>query len=148
MARLPEESRVPAAFALLVVGTLIFAAAHGSFWQRKHDMAPVAAAVILVLLGLLLQRRRFAWWVFVAFSGIGLVSWVVNLSSQQITGAWIVGGLLGLLELGAARRAADASVRPTPRATSPASGLEAARLVQRRRYITWRPTRPSRGWLN
>jgi hypothetical protein len=100
MARLPEESRVPAAFALLVVGTLIFAAAHGSFWQRKHDMAPVAAALILVVLGLLLQRRRFAWWVFVAFSRIGLVSWVVNLSNQRITGVWIVGGLVGLLELG------------------------------------------------
>ncbi len=91
---------MPVAFAVLVVGTLIFAAAHGSVWQREHDMAPVAAALILVVLGLLLQRQRFAWWVFVAFSGIGLVSWVVNLSNQQITGAWIVGGLLGLLELG------------------------------------------------
>jgi hypothetical protein len=100
VARLPEEWRVPGAFALLVVGTLIFGASHASFWQRAHDTAPVAAALILVLLGLLLLRRRFAWWVFVVFSGIGLVSWAAHLSNHEITGGWVVGLLLGLLEFG------------------------------------------------
>jgi hypothetical protein len=100
VARLPEEWRVPAAFGLLVIGTLIFEAAHASFWQREHDMAPIVAALILSLLGLLLRRRRFAWWVFVAFAGIGLVSLVAHLSTQEITGAWVLGGLLGLVEFG------------------------------------------------
>lgn len=100
MARLPAEWRVPAAFALLAVGTLIFDASHAWFWQHAHDTAPVAAALILVLLGLLLLRRRFAWWVFVVFSGIGLVSWLSHVSSHEMTSAWIVGGLLGLVEFG------------------------------------------------
>jgi hypothetical protein len=100
VARLPEERRVPAAFALLAVGTLIFDASHEWFWQHVYDTAPVAGALILVLLGLLLLRRRFAWWVFVAFSGIGLVSWLAHVSDHAISSAWVVGGLLGLVEFG------------------------------------------------
>src|SRR5579862_45011 len=99
MGRLPKEWRVPAAFALLSVGTLVYDAAHAWFWQRAHDVAPVAAAMILVLVGLLLLRRsRFAWWVFVVFAGGGLMTWVAHLRS--LTAGWIVGGLLGLVEFG------------------------------------------------
>jgi hypothetical protein len=98
--RIPEEWRVPAAFALLVVGTLIFDAAHPSFWQRAHDTAPVAAALLLLLLGLLLRRRRFAWWVFVAFSGIGLVTWLVHVVGHGASTGWVVGGVVGLVEFG------------------------------------------------
>lgn len=100
VARIPEEWRVPAAFALLAVGSLIFDASHAWFWQHAHDYAPVAGAVILVLLGLLLLRRRFAWWIWVAISGIGLVSWLAHVSSHEITTAWVVGGLVGLVEFG------------------------------------------------
>ena len=85
---------------MLAIGTLIFDASHAWFWQHAHDTAPVAAALILVLLGLLLLRRRFAWWVFVAFSGIGLVSWLTHVSSHEITAGWLAGGLLGLVEFG------------------------------------------------
>lgn len=98
--RLSEEWRVPAAFALLVVGTLIFDAAHSWFWQRAHDTAPVAALLLLLLLVLLLRRSRFAWWVFVAFSGIGLVTWVVHVSGHGASIGWVVGGLVGLVEFG------------------------------------------------
>ena len=98
--RLPEEWSVPAVFALLVVGTLIFDAAHSTFWQRTHDTAPVAAALILLLLVLLLRRRRYAWWVFVAFSGIGLVTWIVHVSGHGVGTGWVVGGLVGLAEFG------------------------------------------------
>jgi len=98
--RVPEEWRVPAAFALLCVGTMIYDAAHASFWQRAHDTAPVAALFILLLLGLLLRRRRFAWWVFVVFSCIGLVTWVAHVSGRQLSTGWVVGGLFGLVEFG------------------------------------------------
>jgi hypothetical protein len=96
--RLPEEWRVPVVFALLSVGTLIYDAAHAWFWQRAHDTAPAAALVILLLLALLLRRHRFAWWVFLVFSGTGLVTWVAHASTGQISSGWIVGGVLGVVE--------------------------------------------------
>jgi hypothetical protein len=98
--RLPKGRRVPAAFALLIVGTLAYDAEHASFWQGAHDTAPVAAVVLLVLLGLLMLRLRVAWWVFVIFSGVGLVTWVAHISLHEITTGWVVGGLLGLVEFG------------------------------------------------
>src|SRR3954467_6048692 len=92
--RLPEEWRVPTAFVLLSVGTLFYEAAHGWFWQRAHDTAPVAGAIILLLLALLLRRHRFAWWVFVLVSGSGLVTWVQHAFGNQISTGWVVGGVL------------------------------------------------------
>ena len=97
--RLPEEWRAPAAFAALCLGSLIYEAIHRSFWQRAHDTAPVAALLILALLVLLLRGSRFAWWVFTAFTGLGLVTWIVGMPNHADT-AWIVGGLVGLVEFG------------------------------------------------
>jgi len=98
--RLPEEWRVPVAFVVLSVGTLIYDAAHAWFWQRAHNMAPAAALLILLLLGFLLLRWRFAWWVFVVFSGAGLVTWVAEAPTHEVSSGWVVGGLLGLVEFG------------------------------------------------
>lgn len=98
--RLSAEWRVPAAFALLSVGTLVYEAAHAWFWQRAHDTAPVAGGLILLLLALLLLRRRFAWWVFVVFSGVGLVTWVAHITGHQMSTGWLVGGFIGLVEFG------------------------------------------------
>jgi hypothetical protein len=105
--RLPKGRRVPAAFALLIVGTLAYDAEHASFWQGAHDTAPVAAVVLLVLLGLLMLRLRVAWWVFVIFSGVGLVTWVAHKMGRRwpsrrdrVRPAHVV---------------ADASLRPAPR---------------------------------
>ena len=95
-----DEWRVPAAFALISLGTLIYDAAQPWFWQRAHATAPVAGALLLFLLSLLMRRRRFAWWVFVVFSGIGLVTWVAHVSGHQMSTGWVVGGLLGLVEFG------------------------------------------------
>jgi hypothetical protein len=100
MLRPSEEWRVPAAFALLSVGTLAYDALHAWFWQRAHDTAPVAAALILILLGLLLRRSRLAWWVFVVFAGIGLVTWVAHVSAHWTSTGWVVGGVVGLIEFG------------------------------------------------
>jgi hypothetical protein len=70
---------VPAVFALMSVGSLLFDAVHRWFWQQAHDTAPVAGALILLL------RRRLTWWVFVVFSGLGLVTWVVHVFGHDIT---------------------------------------------------------------
>jgi hypothetical protein len=98
--RLPEEWRVPAGFAALSVGVLIYDAAHASFWQRAHDTAPMAAMLVLLLVGLLLRRSRFAWWVFALFSGIGLVTWPIHAASHPVSAAWIVGALVGVVQFG------------------------------------------------
>lgn len=99
--RLPAEWRVPVAFALLVTGGLVYSASHAWFWQRKHDMAWIAGPLLLVLLvGLLLRRSRIAWWLFVVFSGIGLVTWILQDVGGQVSTGWVVGGLVGLIEFG------------------------------------------------
>jgi hypothetical protein len=100
MSRMSEEWRVPAAFALISVGTLVYDAAHAWFWQRAHDAAPVAAVFILILVGLLLRRSRVAWWVFVSFAGLGLVTWVTHISGRSLSVGWVVGDVLGVIEFG------------------------------------------------
>jgi hypothetical protein len=92
---------VPAAFAVLSLGALIYASAHSQFWQRAHDMAPAAAFLILILLGLLLLRRsRFAWWVFTVMLGAALVTWCVAVPRNGATSGSIVGGFIGLAQFG------------------------------------------------
>jgi hypothetical protein len=99
--RLPDEWRVPAAFAALTVGTLLYNAAHTWFWQRAHEMAWLAAPTLLLLLCLLLLRRsRVAWWIFVSFGVVGLVSWPIEAARHHVTAGWILGALVGSLELG------------------------------------------------
>jgi hypothetical protein len=97
--RVPEESHVPAVFALLWVGALVYDAAHGWFWQRSHNTAPIGAVAILLLVALLLRRSRFAWWVFLSFGVIGLVTWPLHAASHHVTVGWIVGGLVGVGQL-------------------------------------------------
>jgi hypothetical protein len=63
---------VAVAFALIVVGGLIFDAAHRWFWTRSHDVALVAALLLLLLVVASLCRHRFAWWIFVIASVTGL----------------------------------------------------------------------------
>jgi hypothetical protein len=97
---LSREWRVPAAFAVLSVCVLIYDAAHAWFWQRAHDTAPVAALLILLLVGLLLRRSRVAWWVFVLSGVIGLVSWPIHMATHRVSAAWVIGALVGVLQLG------------------------------------------------
>lgn len=86
-------------FALTVVGTLIFAAAHEWFWQRAHDTAPVAALLVLALVGLLLRGHRFAWWIFVLAGTTGVPWWVAHGVTKHVTAGFVVGLVLGLVEL-------------------------------------------------
>jgi hypothetical protein len=85
---------------VLVIGSLIYSASHAWFWQRAHDMAWVSAPLLLILVGLLLRRSRIAWWVFVSFGGIGLVTGILQDVGQPVSAEWVVGGLLGLIEFG------------------------------------------------
>lgn len=91
---------MPAAFGLLIVGSLIYDAAHAAFWSRAHNTAPFAGIVILILLALLLRRHRFAWWVFVVVSALGFVTWMTHALSHGAGTGWIVGGLLGVVQFG------------------------------------------------
>ncbi len=94
------ERRVPTAFAFLVLASLVYSASHSWFWQRAHDMAWLAGPLLMILVWLLLRRSRVAWCVFFAFSAGGLVSDIIQVSGHRATAAWIVGGVIGLIELG------------------------------------------------
>ena len=95
-----DDWRVPAAFSALSVCVLIYDASHAWFWQRAHDTAPVAAVLILLLVALLLRRSRVAWWVFVLFGVIGLVSWPIHMATHHVSAAWVLGALVGVFQLG------------------------------------------------
>src|SRR3954451_12413356 len=84
-----NERRVPAAFALLVVAGLVFAASHAWFWQRAHEMAWLAGPLLLLLVWLLLRRSRVAWWVFFSFAAVGLASDIVQASRHHVSAAFI-----------------------------------------------------------
>lgn len=104
MSRIPTEWRIPLAFAVLSLGSLIYSAAHAWFWQRAHDMAWLATPLLLLLLALLLWRRsRAAWWILVAFSVIGLASDLAYISTRPRLGMgvhWVIAAAIGLVEFG------------------------------------------------
>jgi hypothetical protein len=86
-------------FALVVLGTVIFDAARASFWQRRHDMAPVAALLLLLLAVALLRRHRWAWWIFLLVGFAGVPSWVAYHILRHLTLGSMIGLIVGLLEL-------------------------------------------------
>jgi len=97
---LGNRDRVVAAiFALSVVGTLIFDAAHAWFWQRAHDTAPVAAVLVLALVAALLRRHRFAWWIFLIAGVAGVPSWIVHGVSKGVGAGFLFGLVLGVVQL-------------------------------------------------
>ncbi len=98
--RLPEEWRVPAVYAAIGVGGLLYDAAHGWFWQGSHDSAPMAAAFLLLLLVLLLRRKRFAWWVLVVVSAFGLLTSPLQFARGPVSRGAVAGYVLGLIEFG------------------------------------------------
>lgn len=104
MARVQAEWRIPLAFAVLMLGSLVYSAAHAWFWQRAHDVAWLAALLFLVLLGLLLWRRsRVAWWILVVLGVVGFVSEFGYISTTPSLGVgvhWVTGAVVGLAEFG------------------------------------------------
>lgn len=83
-----------------MLGSLVYSASHAWFWQRAHDVAWLAGPLALILVALLLRRSRVAWWVWVVVTAGGLVTWFLRNPGQSVSTGWVVGGLLGLLELG------------------------------------------------
>jgi hypothetical protein len=95
-----QKDRLAAvSFAVLVVGSLIFDAAHGWFWQRAHDIAPVAALLALALVVALLRRSRAAWWVFVIADATSLPSFVAHAVTKHVTVGYLVGLAFWISEL-------------------------------------------------
>lgn len=79
---------------------MAYDAAHSWFWKRAQDSAPVAALLMLLLIGLLLRRSRFAWWVFAVFAGIGLITWPIHAARHHVNAGWVVGALIGVVQFG------------------------------------------------
>jgi hypothetical protein len=82
-----REQVVAATFALIVVGSLIVDATHSWFWQRSHDVAPVAAVLLLVFLEALLRGHRWAWRVFLIIGVAGLVTCAIDGTNELTVGA-------------------------------------------------------------
>jgi hypothetical protein len=85
---------------VLVIASLVYSASHAWFWQRAHDMAWIAGPLVLILVGLLLRRSRVAWWIFVSFSGVGLVTWGIQEAGRSVGAGRVVAGLVGIVEFG------------------------------------------------
>jgi hypothetical protein len=90
--QIPAEWRVPVAFVVFVIGTLIYGITQ-DVHRNWHSVLPFAVAVLLVLLGFLLRRSRVAWWTFVFFGVAGVITWLSRLPADAY------GGVLGLAEL-------------------------------------------------
>ena len=86
-------------FASIVVGSVIFDATHAWFWQRAHETAPVAALLVFALVAALLRRHRFAWWIFLIVGATSLPPWVAHGLTKHVNVGFVVGLLLGFLEL-------------------------------------------------
>lgn len=99
--RIPDEWRIPLAFAVLWAVPLLVAAARPSFWQRAHGHAEVAVALalLLALVGALLRRSRVAWWILVASYVGGVVTWVQHVVNQGLGIAWMFWRVLMLVNI-------------------------------------------------
>jgi hypothetical protein len=91
---------VPIAFTVLIVSGLVYSAAHAWFWQRAHDVAWLAAPLILLLLVLLLRRSQVVWWIFVSVFGVGVITDLAHVFSGHVSAGWVIGAAVGLVEFG------------------------------------------------
>jgi hypothetical protein len=107
MTRLTKTRLVLGAFVILGVAPFGWAALHGWFWQGRHSMAPVATAlylaVVLVLVG---WRRRWSWLLLVLLYGSAAVTWAFDphrFAANHLLG-FVVGGVTLALLLSAPMR--------------------------------------------
>ena len=78
------------AFTVLTVAPLVIGATKASFWQHKHAMALVAAALyLLVLAALLFGRFRWAWVLLALLNGSVIVGWAFD--SKRFAASYVLG---------------------------------------------------------
>jgi hypothetical protein len=96
--RVPEEWRIPIAFAVVWVVPSVVAMARPSWWERApHFDVAVALALVIVLVGALLQRSRVAWWILVVIYVGAVATWVQHVVSQGLGPAWTLWGVITLV---------------------------------------------------
>lgn len=72
---------VLAGYVVLAAAPFVIAATHASFWKPEHSTAPVASLGFAVLLGALVLRRIWAWWLLVIIEAATLISFAFDLSN-------------------------------------------------------------------
>jgi hypothetical protein len=97
--RVPEEWRIPIAFAVVWVVPLVVAVARPSWWEQTHGHveAPIALALLVVLVAWLLRRSRVAWWIFVVVYVGAIPTWIHHVYTQGLGIAWAFWGVLTLV---------------------------------------------------
>ena len=99
VSRVPKEWRVPIAWAVLQVAPLVIEVARPPSWHRPHGYAeaPIAVALVLVLVLAVLRRSRVAWWILVVLSFGAYASWVKQVSDHGLGVAWVLSSVLSLV---------------------------------------------------
>lgn len=103
LSRIPAEWRVPIAFAVLWVTPFVVTVSRPSWWERLHGQGSERVGVafslvfLIVLIGALLSRSRFAWWVLVVIYLGGFASWLQHVLGQGLGASWTLWGGLALL---------------------------------------------------
>jgi hypothetical protein len=72
---------VLAAYLAVSVAPFAVAATPHAFWERKHDMAPVATALFAGLLVALVLHHRWAWMLLAAFEAAIVLSYAFGVPS-------------------------------------------------------------------
>ena len=99
--RVPEEWRVPIAFAVLWVVPLLVG---DGLIVRSHGRAAVVAVAFSLLFALvgvqsLLRRSHIAWYILVVIFLAGIPEWVYHVTKHGLSVAWALWGVLGLANL-------------------------------------------------
>jgi len=98
--RIPEEWRVPIAFAVVWVVPFVVEVARPSLWERAPLFGlAVSVALFIVLVGALLSRSPAAWWILVVIYVAAVATWVQHVVSKGVGTAWTLWGVLTLVNL-------------------------------------------------
>jgi len=94
--RIPEEWRVPIAFAVLWVVPLVVADSLLLLTHGRVALVAVAFSILLALAGTqaLLRRSHVAWWLLVVLFVGGVAEWVYHVVSHGLGVQWTLWGVL------------------------------------------------------
>jgi hypothetical protein len=100
---------VVTAFVVFAAAPFVSAAVHAAFWQG-HSRAPLATAIVAILLVSLVTRRRWAWVLLVLFYGFVVVSFAWEWASAATFVVDLIA--LGLLVFSPMRRYVGGAMHP------------------------------------